>query len=461
MMNNVEPNFQNRLDTIFAQLNPAEVEEFYVAYQQWTLQQRINALRQRIDAVRAQQEDNRQRIRETQPSAISLAALARLQSNGVSDIELLDAMLERGEGWLDQTMQRLDYFEQFDNFVSDDYTQWCQGALEGAFDWIDSLREGTEQETQLETSPEEVPSNDEDAGDVEALLLQRLATEDEQDDLAWQEAITLKRTAIQLPPEKTATVTPAEQKQPAPEEVIPQETETQAEITEYAPQDEPMQGDEMPIETSDTSSSGVEEQIPPEAVLPEEGTNLTEDTALSEHEAEQPALIEFAPGEETVTDEDTLYAVDEQPTLVEFASIEGPTTSEEELPINDEEPALVESAPITEPSTGENESSTIDEQPTLVEFASIEEFSPAEETAGQISEQATLTEITIPEDIPSPEETAQSEVNEPDETEKSLPGEIPVHEQQAPSTGEPVTPVRNQPPKRGLLRSLLWILTGK
>lgn len=461
MMNNVEPNFQNRLDAIFTQLNPAEVEEFYAAYQQWALQQRVNELRQRIEAVRAQQAENRQRIQETQPSAIALAALARLQSNGVSDIELLDAMLARGEGWLDQTMQRLDYFEQFDNFVSDDYTQWCHGALEGAFDWIDSLREGTEQETQLETSPEEVSPNNEDAGDVEELLLQRLATEDEQDDLAWQEAITLKRAAIQFPPEETATAALAEQKPPAPEEVIPQETETQAEITEYAPQDELLQSDEMPIETSDASSSGMEEQIIPEAALPEEDTNLTEDTALSEHEAEQPVLIEFAPGEETVTDKDALYAVDEQPTLVEFASIGEPTTSQEELPISDEEPALVESAPTQESSTSENEPSTIDEQLTLVEFASIEEPSTAEETAGQVFEQATLTEITVPEDISSLQETAQSEVNKANEAGKSLPGEIPVHKQQAPSIGEPDTPVRNQPPKRGLLRSLLWILTGK
>ncbi|MGH2496192.1 MAG: hypothetical protein ACRDIV_15970 [Ktedonobacteraceae bacterium] len=448
MMNNVEPNFQSQLDTVFAQLNPIEIEEFYAAYQQWSLQQRINELRQRIDAVHEQQADNRQRIHETQPSAIALAALARLQSNGVSDIELLDAMLERGESWLDQTMQRLDYFEQFEDFVSDDYTQWCQGALDGAFDWIDSLREGTEQEAPLETSPEEELLNNEDAGDVEALLLQRLATDDEQDDLAWQEAITLKRTAIQPPSEEATTSAPVEQKPPAPEKVVLQEVETQAEVTEYVPPDEPVPGDvdETPIETAPADSTGTEEQIIPEEALP------VEDTTLPESELEQPALVEFASGKESVTDEDALYAVDEQPTLVEFASVEEPTTSEEELLVNNEQPALIESAPAGETSTDE-----IDEQPTLVEFASIEELSPPEETA----EQVTLPEITIPEDIPAPEETAQSETNEPDAIEKSTPEEVDRQEQQALATGEPTTPVRNLPPKRGLLRSLLWILTGK
>src|SRR5579863_9674084 len=141
MQNNVKANFQRQLDAVFARLNPQAVEEFYTAYHEWSLQQRMAELRQRIESVRAQQVENEQRMREAQPSAIALAALARLQSNGVSDIALLDAMLERGESWLDETMQRLDYFEQFDDFISDDYTKWCQGALEGAFDWIDSVRD--------------------------------------------------------------------------------------------------------------------------------------------------------------------------------------------------------------------------------------------------------------------------------------------------------------------------------
>ena len=48
MKNDVEPNFLNQLDTVFAQLNPQAVEEFYAAYRQWDLLQRIAELRHRI-----------------------------------------------------------------------------------------------------------------------------------------------------------------------------------------------------------------------------------------------------------------------------------------------------------------------------------------------------------------------------------------------------------------------------
>jgi hypothetical protein len=356
MKNDVEPDFLSQLEAIFAQLNPQAVEEFYAAYRQWSLQQRITELRQRIDAVRAQQGDNEQRLRETQPSAIALAALARLQSNGVSDIALLDAMLERGESWLDQTMQRLDYFEQFDDFISDDYTKWCQGALEGAFDWIDSLRDAAEQEApvQLEATPEEILVDSEDAGDVEALLLQKLATEDEEDDLAWQEATTLKRTAIQLPSEESAPAAPAEEQELANyEEATPPETALQA--TEYIPPDESVTGDEIPIDSSVGSSSSIEEQIIPEEVLP------VEDTVKSEAEAEQ-----------TV---------------------------------------------------------------------------PAD----------TIT----PEDIPTPEYAARGEASKPGEIGNSASEKASQGEQQAIAPGKPITPARSTPPKGGLIRHLIWILTGK
>src|SRR5260370_19001947 len=48
-------------------------------------------------------------------------------------------MLDRGEAWLDSAMQHLDYSEQFD-FIRGNYTEWCEHALEGAYDWIDSLQ---------------------------------------------------------------------------------------------------------------------------------------------------------------------------------------------------------------------------------------------------------------------------------------------------------------------------------
>src|SRR5438105_13245222 len=106
------------------------------------------------------------------PPAIALATMARLQASGVKDLDLLDRMLERGEDWLDRTMQRLDYCEQLD-FILDDYTKWCQNALDGAYDWIDSMREGSP------VSPE-VPGADTSIETTEELLLQKLTSEEEE-----------------------------------------------------------------------------------------------------------------------------------------------------------------------------------------------------------------------------------------------------------------------------------------
>ena len=427
MKNSVEPGLLSQLDAVFAQLHPQAVEEFYAAYQQWNLQQRITELRQRIGAVREQQADNKQRMQQAQPSPIELAALARLQSNGVSDIELLDAMLERGETWLDQTMQRLNYCEQFDDFISDDYTQWSRRALEGAFDWIDSLREATGQEapSQLETLLEAAPSDNEDAGDVEALLLQRLTTEDDQDDLSWQEEITLKQMAIKLPPQETGTAAPVEPEPGPAEPVAVARHDAETQNPEHLPQDEPERSDETLIASNIAAPTSAEEYITPEDALP------VEDTAIAE--PEQPALVEFAPTEE-------------------------PTASEEE------QPSLVELAPTGETVADEDAPDNRDEQPALIESTAPSELSTTEETLDQVSEQPAPAEIAMPEDLPTPEDTAPGAVNEPVEVDNSAPEEAAPHEEQAVPTSETIAPahsVQNVPPKRGLIQSLIRILFGK
>lgn len=465
MQNNVEPDFQSQLDAVFAQLNPQAVEEFYAAYQQWSLQQRKNELRQRIETIRAQQAENGERLREAQPSAIAFAALARLQSNGVSDIALLDAMLERGESWLDKTMQRLDYFEQFDDFISDDYTKWCQGALEGAFDWIDSLTNGTEQasQEQIETPPEQSPSNSEDAAEVEALFLQRLATEKEEDDLEWQEAITLKRPAIQPLAPETAT------------------------------------GDQLP--------AVAEEQIPPEEPSP------VEESAPAAAEPEQPALIEFASPEEPAPDEEAIHTGDEEPPLIESVPADVPPVAEDGPDIEDEEHTFAESAPADEPPLAEDTMYAVDEEPTLVEFAALppsegplpeaaeqeteqtepSEISQEEETSDQGTEPIAPSEVPAPEDVPANEEAAHSETSEqgapqedePQEIEQDAPEDVPANEETAyDETGEPdesqemgqgapqepalhreetppsSQPVRGNPRKVGLMRRLIRFVAG-
>ena len=153
-----QPLSSNALNHLFTRLNPLDVEQFYTAYQLWSVQQRIHTQQALIDAIQRDIAENAVYLEQAHPSALALATLAHLQTKGVSDITILDRMLERGEEWLDRTMQRLDYCENID-MISGDYTKWCENALDGAYDWIDSM---TGQET-VETAPTDAPSSIEEA----------------------------------------------------------------------------------------------------------------------------------------------------------------------------------------------------------------------------------------------------------------------------------------------------------
>jgi len=171
MSHKPERQFPADLGQAYSRLNQLDVEQFYAGYQWWITHQRINALQEEIDTLRLQINGNAQYMQDTRPPAVALATLARLQANGVDDLDLLDRMLEQGEEWLDLIMQRLDYCEQLD-FIDDNYTQWCEHALEGAYDWIDSMREAG-----VDTSPLAEASSDIEA--TEELLLRKLTSEEE------------------------------------------------------------------------------------------------------------------------------------------------------------------------------------------------------------------------------------------------------------------------------------------
>ena len=172
MSETIRQHRSNQLSDIYAQLKKQDVEQFYADYQCWNLQRQAAALQEQIESLHRQITANTELLQLLHPPAIALAAMARLQASGVNDISLLDRMLERGEDWLDRTMQRLDYFEQLD-FILDDYTQWCQNALEGAYDWIDSMREGN-------LSSPQVPVDDTSIETTEELFLQKLTSEDDE-----------------------------------------------------------------------------------------------------------------------------------------------------------------------------------------------------------------------------------------------------------------------------------------
>jgi hypothetical protein len=180
------PVLRERFAEVFSRLPEQDIEQFYAQYQLWLLRRRVPIIQKQIEALDEHLAENQQVIQSLQPSAVALAVLARLQSNGVSNIELLDQMLERGEDWLDRMMQRLDYCEQVKDFIQGDYTQWCYRSLEGAYDWIDTLL-GSVKEDEEPRQPVE-----EDGAATEELLLQKLRLDDEEEMLE----ATLKQPAV-------------------------------------------------------------------------------------------------------------------------------------------------------------------------------------------------------------------------------------------------------------------------
>jgi hypothetical protein len=231
-VSNISPQYiAENIGAIFAQLNQQEVEEFYFGFQYWNLQRQIEILQIRLGDFRKQIIENTERMQEVQPTAIELATLARLQSIGVSDIDLLDRMLERGELWLDRTMQRLDYLQQLDDFISDDYTQWCQHALEGAYDWIDTVLDGNviSQPSIVTTSNMIEDVKEEELIEAtEELFLQKISTDEDE---SLMQEITIKRPAI--PSAHPSESLPPSEEIPVAQEVAPkieEATPTQEEV---------------------------------------------------------------------------------------------------------------------------------------------------------------------------------------------------------------------------------------
>lgn len=179
---------QQHFADIFARLHEQDIEQFYAHYQLWVLRRRVPTIERQLAALREHLTEHRQHLKNLRPSALALAVLARLQSNGVSNIDVLDLMLDRGEDWLDRMMQRLDYCEQVEDFIQGDYTQWCVKSLEGAYDWMDSLLGSLPEEGQ-----EQEPAGDENTA-TEELLLQKLSLDEDEELLT----VALAQPIVQL-----------------------------------------------------------------------------------------------------------------------------------------------------------------------------------------------------------------------------------------------------------------------
>lgn len=336
-MNNTSPQSNSHIvDEIFAGLSQRDIEQFYTAYQRWHLQQQIATLQTQIDALQLQILENTEHMQEVHPSALSLATLARLQANGVSDIDLLDQMLERGESWLDQTMQRLDYCEQLDDFIRDDYTQWCKLALEGAYDWIDSIQEPSA------SSPaqEPVAVEEEVIETTEELLLQKLSSDEVEDEASIPET-RFKRPAAASPSSEEPASTSVDEDIPVAVEIPLTSSDEQAGIQEHI----------VPGEALSTQATPTTESKP---IANEQYAASTEEVPASES-TEPPlkdsALEEPLSAESSSISDSEQPAINEQPALQEFVEVAPATeepsiTSSPEPPSQIEEPAPSEASPL-------------------------------------------------------------------------------------------------------------------
>ncbi|HLH60273.1 MAG TPA: hypothetical protein VKV20_01210 [Ktedonobacteraceae bacterium] len=365
---------QKELDEIYARLRREDVEEFYASYSQWAQRHQALELRKAIAEKQRQIEVNATLLQQARPSVVALAALARLQANGVSDDDLLDRMLERGEAWLDVTMQRLDYCEQLENFMSDDYEHWCRHALEGAYDWLDSLLQEPEAETASAKTTSPLPSNEEEI--AEELLLAKLAGDGEEAEYADPLLdITQKRPAI----------TPAQLQTLAAEHIEPEQVEQVG------------SGDANTEEADETldSESGVEEQPSGEGMGGRpQGYGLTR---AEEPDMQEYIVLETAPGEE-----DLSTPGEEQPALQEFAPVQEMLSSEH-TNTESKEPALQEFAHDEETISIEDRREEggeplIQEFPTVTDPLSAEEVTRPNVREAEIREYSTPAEVAVVEE---------------------------------------------------------------
>jgi hypothetical protein len=122
---------------LYERIPPEEVREFARAYLAYHLERSLQQIDERIAALRADLAVNDAQEAKLRPTDGEFAAIEFLQARGVQDVDLLDRLVERGENWLTQTVRRLTYFEGI-SLAPTDYCQWCEYALEGAYDWIDT-----------------------------------------------------------------------------------------------------------------------------------------------------------------------------------------------------------------------------------------------------------------------------------------------------------------------------------
>ena len=459
MSETLRHSYSYKLHQIYTQLNPEDVEQFYAGYQLWSMQQQIAALQEQIDALQQQIAENTERMQQVQPAALALATLARLQASGVSNIDLLDRMLERGESWLDSTMQRLEYCERL-GFIRGDYAQWCEHALEGAYDWIDSMQEASSPLASPPSSPSSESPHEPTAA-TEELLLQKLMSDEEEEQPSVLET-TLKLAAVSPPvaEELSPTATNVEEPVTLPEEPLALEEASEPEYVEFSPTSAE---ESLLIETSSNLDSF---HIPAEQVPPAENADSVPSveaaadaslaTDFSPVLGEEPEYAEFSPiHEEALSTEESSAAdsslvtdeEDSEPEYLEFSH------EEEPLPIE------ASSASDSSPATGEEalESKYVEFAPTPEELlpanagAAHDLVSSEQVIQPEQGEAATSLEKTLADDQ-SPEQeyvefspTPKEELLPADPSPELASSSVMIEQLIQPEQGEATTPLEESP----------------
>jgi hypothetical protein len=403
------------LDALFTRLNPGDIEQFYQSYQSWILQQQRVDLLMQIATLQHKVMQHAEQMQGLAPSALALASLTQLQAYGVEDIDLLERMLERGEVWLDHTIQLLIRCKQLD-VIGSNYTEWCEHALEGAYDWIDSIGEDTDETSVTLVGVEQGSVDataDISAQITEELILQKLMSDDEEaDEIERVLAVDVSRITQPLSTpdilssddEYTETQNSTQELEDVPIAELQLNTEAVCEIHEIVEIDEEKQGEPvgMAIGPTDTKTNLIEELvlIQPSEVLPDPLIN--DQLASSSLDAES---AEISPGTQA-NQLSTALSLDAQPTESVLANgqqaeeaeyaIDPAEEQQAEVPMSTEieqmnlaEPAVQEQAEevgeaidISEEQQAEVPMSTEGEQVSLVEPAQQELGEEADFEAG-------------------------------------------------------------------------------
>ncbi len=378
----------DEINHVFAHLQPHDVEQFYAVYQQWLRQSTIANLQAQIESLRNQIAENDLRIQQVQPSSIALSIIARLQSNGVTDLNLLDRMLDRGEAWLNSAMQHLDYCELFD-FIRGNYAEWCEHALEGAYDWIDSMKEFDVADvanndkiptasmtgstsTGIASSQPGEPLNEA----TEEIFLQKLMSEEDVSLLDTPQGTSIISSTTQV--ETSVTPTPLEDQDTAHMQAIsPRAAQSVSEhsIEKHSPQEVP-------------ASSSVDATDPTQVPL-DEPSSMDSDSASISH---TPVEETSAPVENISSDtvgtagtSATPHLPLEHPATTEPEEVEHEAVvSSDEVIVSPDTPVLEEatapSIPAVTPPKGISDASTIPVIPAA-EAPPFKNTEPAEPTA--------------------------------------------------------------------------------